>query len=93
MNDWRHEANCRDEDAEIWFPLGGDNSYVKDSAAYLELAEEPKAICRRCPSVTACLAWALETGQDYGIFGAMTAYERRSLRRQSGRKRQPARTP
>ncbi len=85
--DWRHRAICRDEDSELFFPLGGDNSYVKESAAYLEAAEEAKSVCRRCPVVSDCLAWALESGQDHGVWGAMTAYERRSLRRQSGRKR------
>lgn len=77
--DWLHRASCRDEDPEVFFPLGDNNSYVKDSAAYLKLAGEPKAICRACPVVSDCLEWALETGQDYGISGGLTAYERRAL--------------
>lgn len=90
MSDWRHQAICRDEDAELFFPLGGDNSYVKDSAAYLAAAEKPKAVCRRCPVVSDCLAWALESGQDHGIHGGMTAYERRVLRRSTGRTKRRA---
>jgi len=87
MTDWRHRALCRDEDPEAWFPLGGDNTYVKESAAHLELAEEAKTICRRCPAISNCLAWALETGQDHGVWGGLTAYERRALKRRNARTR------
>lgn len=90
--DWRHRAICKDEDPEAWFPLGDNNSYVKDSAAYLKAAEEPKAICSACPVASDCLEWAQETGQDYGIFGGLTAYERRALRKPRPRVTQPAPT-
>lgn len=85
--DWRHRAICRDEDSELFFPLGGDNSYVEESAVHRELAEEAKTVCRRCPVVSDCLAWAFESGSGHGVFGGLTAYERRVLRRRNAKTR------
>ncbi|WP_298800429.1 WhiB family transcriptional regulator [uncultured Pseudonocardia sp.] len=72
--DWRHRAICRDEDAELFFPVG------TTGAAALQLAEA-KTVCRRCPATSACLAFALETGQDHGVWGGLSEEERRALRR------------
>lgn len=72
--DWRHRAGCRDEDPELWFPVGDDGP------ARAQIVEA-KTVCRRCPVVSACLAWALESGQEAGIWGAKTADERREIRR------------
>lgn len=46
-----------------------------------------KLLCKACPwrLRAICLAWALETRQGYGVWGGMTAQERRKLL-----KRQPA---
>jgi WhiB family transcriptional regulator, redox-sensing transcriptional regulator len=85
MADWRHDAICRDEDPELFFPAGNTGPGL------LQIAEA-KTICRRCPSMTACLNWALESGQDAGIWGAMTEDERRTLRRRNARTRQSSRT-
>jgi WhiB family transcriptional regulator, redox-sensing transcriptional regulator len=72
--DWRHRAICRDEDPELFFPVGDSG------AAALQLAEA-KTVCRRCPVVSDCLDWALATGQDAGVWGGMSETERRALRR------------
>ena len=46
--DWRHRAACRDEDPELFFPIGNTGP------ALLQI-EEAKAVCRRCPVIdTAC---------------------------------------
>ena len=37
------------------------------------------------PGVTECLAWALETGQDAGVWGGMSEDERRALKRRNAR--------
>jgi WhiB family redox-sensing transcriptional regulator len=58
--DWRHRAICRDEDPELFFPIGNTGP------ALLQI-EQAKAVCRRCPVVSQCLAWALESGQDAGV--------------------------
>lgn len=78
--DWRHRAICRDEDPELFFPVG------TSGPALLQIAEA-KTVCRRCPVVTECLTWALESGQDAGVWGGMSEDERRALKRQSTRPR------
>ena len=70
--DWRHRAICRDEDPELFFPIGNTGP------ALLQI-EQAKAVCRRCPVVSQCLAWALESGQDAGVWGGMSEDERRIL--------------
>ena len=84
--DWRHRAICRDEDPELFFPVG------TSGPALLQIAEA-KTVCRRCPVVTECLAWALESGQDAGVWGGMSEDERRALKRRNARTRARAATP
>jgi WhiB family redox-sensing transcriptional regulator len=78
-NDWRHRAACRNLDPEIFFPVAEDGP-VRDRET-----ARAKAVCARCPVAAQCLAWALESGQDYGIWGGMTEDERRALRRPASR--------
>lgn len=78
--DWRHRAICRDEDAELFFPVG------TSGPALLQIAEA-KTVCRRCPVVSECLAWALDSGQDAGVWGGMSEDERRALKRRGARTR------
>jgi WhiB family redox-sensing transcriptional regulator len=47
--------------------------------------EQAKAVCRRCPVTDECLSWALESGQDAGIWGGMGEDERRALKRRGAR--------
>jgi len=70
--DWRHDAVCRDEDPELFFPLG-------ESGPNLPQIERAKAVCAVCPVRTRCLDEALGTGED-GIWGGTTAEERRRIR-------------
>jgi WhiB family transcriptional regulator, redox-sensing transcriptional regulator len=79
--DWRHRAICRDEDPELFFPVG------TSGPALLQIAEA-KSVCRRCPVVSECLTWALESGQDAGVWGGMSEDERRALKRRNARTRQ-----
>ena len=78
--DWRHHALCREQDPELFFPIG-----TAGPAAVQ--VEEAKVVCRRCPVVTDCLTWALETGQDAGVWGATSEDERRALARRGARLR------
>lgn len=75
--DWRHKANCQEEDPELFFPVG-------TSGPALLQAELAKAVCRRCSVVDECLQWALETGQDAGVWGGMSEEERRALKGRAG---------
>lgn len=73
MMDWRNEALCRDEDPELWFPLG-------DEGPGADQAGLAKAICRACPVREACLAWAVAE-LPFGIAGGLDERERAALRR------------
>ena len=75
--DWRHRAACRDEDPELFFPIG-------TSGPALLQVEQAKSVCRRCTAVDECLQWALETGQDAGVWGGMSEEERRAVKRRGG---------
>ena len=77
---WRHRAACREEDPELFFPIGNTGP------ALLQI-EEAKAVCRRCPVREECLQWALETGQDAGVWGGLSEDERRALKRRNARAR------
>ena len=74
MSDWRHVAACRDEDPELFFPIG-------TSGPALLQVEQAKAVCRRCSVADECLRWALDSGQDAGVWGGMSEEERRALKR------------
>ena len=78
--DWRHRAACLDEDPELFFPIGNTGP------ALLQI-EEAKAVYRRCPVMETWLQWALESGQDAGVWGGMSEDERRALKRRNARAR------
>ncbi|MYZ37353.1 MULTISPECIES: WhiB family transcriptional regulator [unclassified Streptomyces] len=78
--DWRHHASCHDEDPELFFPIG-------NTGPSLLQIEEAKAVCHRCQVMETCLQWALETGQDAGVWGGLSENERRAMKRRAARKR------
>ena len=72
--DWRHKALCRDEDPELFFPIGiGPEAQLQAASA--------KSVCQRCPVPEPCRRWALETGQSEGVWGGLDEDERRTFRR------------
>lgn len=75
--DWRHASACRDEDPELFFPIG------TSGPALLQI-EQAKAVCRRCDVTDQCLQWALDSGQDAGVWGGMSEEERRAVKRRGG---------
>src|SRR4051812_42398365 len=76
--DWRHRAACRDEDPELFFPIG-------TTGPALRQVEEAKAVCHRCLVVDDCLSWALDSGQDSGVWGGLAEEERFALKRRGVR--------
>ena len=78
--DWRHAAICRDEDPELFFPIGSTGPAATQ-------VDQAKVVCQRCTVVQECLTWALETGQENGVWGATSEDERRALRRRGARAR------
>lgn len=78
--DWRHRAACTEVDPELFFPIG-------TTGPALMQVEDAKAVCRRCDVSDNCLQWALDNGQDAGVWGGMSEDERRSLKRKRARAR------
>jgi WhiB family redox-sensing transcriptional regulator len=86
MKDWRHRAACRDEDPELFFPVG-------TNGPALAQIRKAKAVCHRCPVARECLEWAITSGQDAGVWGGLSEDERRALLRQGRRTGQRIVTP
>jgi WhiB family redox-sensing transcriptional regulator len=78
--DWRHEAACREVDPELFFPIG-------NSGPALLQIDEAKQVCRRCSVMEECLRWAIDSGQDAGVWGGLSEDERRSFKRRTIRLR------
>jgi len=80
--DWRHQAACRGEDPELFFPKAHTDRWAPQ-------IQQAKTICARCPVAETCLTTALadEGGahERYGIRGGLTGPERYSLRRRETR--------
>lgn len=72
MMTWRNRAACPDEEPELFFPIGNTGP------ALLQI-EEAKAVCFRCEVTATCLEWAMESGQDAGVWGGLSEDERDGL--------------
>jgi WhiB family redox-sensing transcriptional regulator len=81
--DWRQQGACGQEDPELFFPVGNTGP------ALLQI-EEAKAVCRRCPVMETCGDWAMDTGQDSGVWGGLSEDERRAIKRRVARQRTAA---
>lgn len=66
---WMTDAVCATVDPDLWYPERGDG-YSSRWA---------KRVCRACPVIAECLAYALDQGEEYGIWGGTSANERRVL--------------
>jgi hypothetical protein len=61
--DWMTDAACRGHDPNWWHPAkGGDN--VNTTKA--------KRICETCPVAVQCLQYALDIGEQTGIWGGVS---------------------
>jgi WhiB family transcriptional regulator, redox-sensing transcriptional regulator len=75
---WRDVAACLDENPELFFPIG-------NAEPALRQIEDAKVVCRRCEVIETCLQWAIESRQDAGVWGGLSADERRALKRRTAR--------
>jgi WhiB family redox-sensing transcriptional regulator len=70
---WRTLARCRGVDPVVFHPVNEDD------------ADEAKAICALCPVREACLEYAIEAREKDGVWGGLTARERRRVIRRMRR--------
>lgn len=72
MTNYRARAACRGLDTELFFPI--------DERPGSAGVAQATAVCAGCPVQAECLAESLAVGDEFGIFGGLTAAERRALR-------------
>lgn len=70
---WASLGACQNSDADLFFPIASSGPALQQTA-------EAKAVCARCPVRVDCLSYALETGQDAGVWGGASVEERRAIR-------------
>ena len=74
---WRDHAECRGVDPGIFHPDDEDENEFA--------AEAAKAICGECPVREPCLEHAISVREKHGVWGGLTARERRRLIRRRRR--------
>lgn len=79
---WQQHAACAGEDVNLFFGFDRENAREKGTRE-----AKAKAICFGCPVRVECLEFALDNGEQYGIWGGLTEDERVLLRRRSTRRR------
>ncbi|MFD8413505.1 WhiB family transcriptional regulator [Streptomyces sp. HUAS TT3] len=86
---WHAEAVCRRDEAGLFFAPSKE-----PTAARLSREEAAKRVCARCPVMVACREHALLQPEPYGVWGGLTAAERRVVlarrRRRAAELRQAA---
>ncbi|MBK8731237.1 MAG: WhiB family transcriptional regulator [Tetrasphaera sp.] len=68
VQDWARLGSCATADPDTLFVQG-------------RAQRSAKQICRGCPVIAECLADALDSRIDFGVWGGMTQRERRALLR------------
>lgn len=68
---------CAGHDPEAWFSFND------------QVTEQARNICRRCPAIRSCLAWAL-THNELGVWGGTTPEQRTQLLAQNQQEVPPA---
>nr|WP_231639348.1 WhiB family transcriptional regulator [Mycobacterium sp. Marseille-P9652] len=67
---WTSEALCRRTDPDEMFVRGPKQ-------------REAAVLCRQCPVIRECLADALDSKVEFGVWGGMTERQRRALLKQN----------
>jgi len=68
---WWMEGVCSQFDPDLFHPNKGK----------MEKDRDPRLVCQVCPVQHECLEWALETNQQWGVWGGKTERERRTIRK------------
>jgi WhiB family transcriptional regulator, redox-sensing transcriptional regulator len=71
---WHSGAACRRDEAALFFAPSKE-----PTAARLAREEAAKRVCARCPVLLECREHALLQPEPYGVWGGLTAAERRVL--------------
>lgn len=72
--EWQEEAACRDADPDLFYYRDmerGEHRRKRELAA--------KKICKSCPVLNTCAAFALDNVEVYGIWGGLTEKDRQRV--------------
>ncbi|MFG3223209.1 WhiB family transcriptional regulator [Kitasatospora sp. NPDC048194] len=69
---WHTGAACRRDEVGLFFAPSKE-----PTAARLSREEQAKQVCARCPVLLECREHALAQPEPYGVWGGLTAAERR----------------
>jgi WhiB family redox-sensing transcriptional regulator len=77
LNDqrWQVRAACRGPQIKVFFPP----SHFERKADKRERERRAKLICQTCSVQNDCLNYALQIGEQHGIWGGLNATERKEL--------------
>lgn len=78
--EWMDWAECAGETAAAMFPTDNDKAGI----AYA------KSICWRCPVQSECFRYAMDQGEQHGVWGGTTPDERFNIRRNETRRARAA---
>ena len=80
---WRDGAACRDQDPDLFFGIDGERAVIR------ELREKNATnFCKAyCSVMLACRAWAIQSGQEAGVWGGLGEDERRTAKRREARRK------
>ncbi|MEY9963425.1 WhiB family redox-sensing transcriptional regulator [Streptacidiphilus sp. MAP12-16] len=83
---WHSNAACRRDEAGLFFAPSKE-----PTAARLAREEQAKRVCARCPVLLECREHALLQPEPYGVWGGLTAAERRVVLARRRRREQELR--
>jgi WhiB family redox-sensing transcriptional regulator len=66
---WQQDARCNRYDPDMFFDT------------HVRTERRAKAICSRCDVQSKCLAFALDSRIEFGVWGGLNGKERRAMRR------------
>jgi len=73
---WSDDAKCVGVETAVFFPVGAGGVPAQMHAEYA------KTFCRVCPVQATCLAHALTSREEYGVWGGLDEDERAELLRE-----------
>ncbi|MFF0050840.1 WhiB family transcriptional regulator [Streptomyces sp. NPDC005498] len=76
---WQEHAACRGMNSSMFFSPTGERGRER-----YEREERARAICHGCEVVEECTSMALDYEERYGVWGGMSATERRHLSEEAG---------
>jgi hypothetical protein len=78
---WMAEASCADMPTETSDPLFFGIEHRESPGLLIAAANTARRICDACPVAAACLTYALENDERYGVWGGQSGRQREKLRR------------